>query len=65
MRTYYLLKNKKYNNYYSNFVTKGQYHFVRDVLEAKKFISKRDANKMLKNFNNPDNFEITGYKSEK
>lgn len=65
MRTYYLLKNKKNNIYYSNFVTKGLYHFVRDITEAKMFVSKRDANRMLKNFNNPDNFEIIGYKREK
>lgn len=61
MRTVYVLKNKKYNNYYSNFVFNKQYHFVKDIQDAKYFYSKKDAQKILKNFRE-ENFEIVGVK---
>lgn len=61
MRTLYVIRNKKYGNYYSNYVFTKQYHFVKDIQDAKYYSSKRDAQKMLKNFKE-ENFEIVGVK---
>ncbi len=61
MRTLYVIKNKKYGNYYSNYVFAKQYHFVKDIQDAKYYSSKSDAQKMLRNFVEGD-FEIVGVK---
>lgn len=59
MKTLYVIKNLKYDNYYSSHIIAKQYHFVKDIRDAKYYSSKRDAQKMLKNFKEED-FEIVG-----
>lgn len=58
----YVIKNKKYKNYYQKNITKDFNHFVAEIKEAKIFNGKREANKVIKTFNKLDNYEIIEYK---
>ena len=54
----YLIRNKKYNNYFARKITDDMLHFVEDKSEAHSFRGKTDANKIIKLFKNKDNYEI-------
>ena len=61
----YVIKHKKLNIYYhstivgnSKYSIKDSKHFVKNINEAKRFILKRDVNKVLNTFEHPENFEI-------
>ena len=56
----YVIKNKKFNNYFANKVCENINHFVLDINDAKIFYDKRQANKQLKSFKKIENFEIVG-----
>ena len=54
----YLIKHIKNCNYYKNKITQDFYHFVFSEKEAHKFKNKSEANKIIKTFNHPENFEL-------
>lgn len=54
----YLIKNKKYNNYYKSYIKKDVRHFVVNIDDAYKFGRKKLANEILNKFNHKENFEI-------
>ena len=64
MRTKYVIKNKKFNNYFKNKVIDEINHFVSEINEAKMFDSRKKANIVLERFRKQDNYEIVGYKYE-
>lgn len=53
----YLIKNKKYNTYYSKQIS-NLFHFVVNEKVAHTFKNEEAANKIMKLFKNKDNFEI-------
>lgn len=53
----WVIKNKKWGNYYRSTISKNDRHFVKDILEAKR-MDKRSANKLLQGFNHPENYEL-------
>lgn len=57
----WVIKNKKYGNYYHSTIYKHNKHFVTYIEEAKK-MDKRSANKILNNFNHPENYELVKVK---
>lgn len=53
----WVIKNKKYNNYLKKIICDDQFNFVFDINEAKKFCTKWEVNKIIKNWNKK-NIEI-------
>lgn len=58
----YLIQHIKKYNFYKNKIAGNLYHFVFSEKDAHKFKSKKDAQKVLENFNHSENFEIIKYK---
>ena len=54
----YVIQHKEYKNYYKLKINKDMKHFVIDIKEAKKFKTKKLAQKVLNEFNKPENYEI-------
>ena len=54
----YVIKHKKMELYYHSTVVGDNKHFVKDIKEAKRFILKKDVNKVLNTFKHPDDYEI-------
>lgn len=59
----WVLKNKKYGNYYQSTLSYG-YHFVTYIEEAAK-MGKRELNKLFKGFNHKENYEMVKVKEWK
>lgn len=56
MKKYYL-RNKTYGTYYKSRYSKGNFHWVVDICEAKA-LTKAEANKLLNEIKNKENFEV-------
>ena len=54
----YVIKHIKNDTYFKNKINQDSLHYVRIINEAHQFKSKKDAQKMLENFNHPEHFEI-------
>lgn len=57
----WIIKNKKFNNYYHSTIEKKIHHFTTDCEKAHKFKTKGNANKQLEKFKKLreySNFEI-------
>ena len=54
----YLIKHKKNCNYYKSKISNNMNHFVLNSSEAHKFKNKVQAQKILKQFNHQENFEL-------
>ena len=54
----YILKNIKHNTYFNKKINNQLYHFVCNIDEACTFKNKKEANKILIQFKNKNNFEI-------
>lgn len=54
----YVIKHKKLDMYYHSTMVGDNKHFVKNINEAKRFILKKDVNKVLNTFEHPENFEI-------
>ena len=53
----YIIKNIKFNNYYHSNICES-YHFVLDRDDAYICQNKWEANRIVKQFKNADNYEI-------
>lgn len=60
----YLVKNKKNNVFYKSKISDGFNHYVFNDSEAHQFKNKWEANKQLKKFKHPENFEIVKYNGQ-
>lgn len=54
----YILKNIKYNTYFNKKINNQLCHFACNIDEAFIFKNKKEANKILIQFKNKNNFEI-------
>lgn len=53
----WVIKNKKYGNFYHSTINKNMKHFVSYIEEAKK-MSKTQCNNIMKTFKNIENYEM-------
>lgn len=58
----YLIRNRKYNNYFNSQIDKNMFHFVEDIEEAYIFPNKKELNRFMKQFKNPDKLSIEVFK---
>lgn len=56
MKKYYL-RNKNYKTYFKKKLSKGIFHWVSNIKEAK-FLTKEEAEKLLNEIKGKENFEI-------
>ena len=54
----YVIQHKTNKSFYKLKINKDIKHFVLDIKEAKKFKTKKLAQKVLNEFKKPENFEI-------
>lgn len=54
----YLIKHTKNKNYYKNKICNNLKHFVYGENDARKFRTKKEAQKILDNFNHKEYYEI-------
>ena len=54
----YVIQHKTNKSFYKLKINKNMKHFVLNIKEAKKFKTKKLAQNILKDFNNPKNYEI-------
>ncbi len=57
----WVIKSKKYKNYYARYLFDGMFHFVSDIEDSKKLHYKTACN-ILKGFKYPENYEMVKVK---